>query len=303
MAERRHWNLGTKLTLVAAPFLLLAVLAIGVTLWVSWQLEGGAAAVNEAGRMRMQAYRMSLSISIDQPQQLHMQAQEFARNLETLRVGDPERPLFVPWDDTVLARFAAVQQDWAAFHQRWIAGSGGDTQALQTDTARFVSSIDGWVHGIEAHMSRWTALLHLAQLFTMALATVGTVVLVYAGFLFVLEPLGMLKQAIGRIQDGDFSARVHRDSSDEFGTLADGFNGMAAHVQAMYLTLEARVAEKTAELQEKRERLEALYSVTSLVAKAASLQELTQGFVQRLRPIAHADALPCAGRTKPMRVT
>ena len=290
MAERRHWNLGTKLTLVAAPFLLLAVLAIGVTLWVSWQLEGGAAAVNEAGRMRMQAYRMSLSISIDQPQQLHMQAQEFARNLETLRVGDPERPLFVPWDDTVLARFAAVQQDWAAFHQRWIAGSGGDTQALQTDTARFVSSIDGWVHGIEAHMSRWTALLHLAQLFTMALATVGTVVLVYAGFLFVLEPLGMLKQAIGRIQDGDFSARVHRDSSDEFGTLADGFNGMAAHVQAMYLTLEARVAEKTAELQEKRERLEALYSVTSLVAKAATLQELTQGFIQRLRPIAHADA-------------
>ncbi|MEO7937063.1 MAG: histidine kinase, partial [Burkholderiaceae bacterium] len=55
--------------------------------------------------------------------------------------------------------------------------------------------------------------------------------------------------------------------------------------------LEARVAEKTAELQEKRERLEALYSVTSLVAKAASLQELTDGFVRRLRPIAHADAI------------
>lgn len=140
-------------------------------------------------------------------------------------------------------------------------------------------------------MSRWTALLHLAQLFTMALAVVGTTVLVYTGYLFVLEPLSLLKQAIGRIQGGDFSARVNRVSSDEFGTLADGFNGMAADVQSMYLTLEARVLEKTTELQEKRERLEALYSATSLVAKAASLQELTRGFVQRLRPIAHADAI------------
>jgi two-component system nitrate/nitrite sensor histidine kinase NarX len=34
-----------------------------VTLWVSWQLDGGAAAVNEAGRMRMQSYRMALSIT------------------------------------------------------------------------------------------------------------------------------------------------------------------------------------------------------------------------------------------------
>jgi len=291
MTAQRHWNLGTKLTLVAAPFLLLAVMAIGVTLWVSWQLEGGAAAVNEAGRLRMQAYRMSLSVGTDQPQHLRMQAQEFSRSLETLRFGDPERPLFVPWDDTVRARFITVQRDWALYRERWINGAGGDWVALQNETGQFVEAIDAWVHAIEAHMSRWTALLHLAQLFTMALAVVGTAVLVYTGYLFVLEPLGLLKQAIERIQGGDFSARVNRTSSDEFGTLAEGFNGMAAHVQSMYQTLEARVADKTTELQEKRERLEALYSITSLVAKATSLQNLTQGFVQRLRPIAHADAV------------
>ena len=62
MGNPRQWSLGYKLTLVAAPFLLLALVIIAVTLWVSWQLEGGAAAVNEAGRMRMQAYRLSLSI-------------------------------------------------------------------------------------------------------------------------------------------------------------------------------------------------------------------------------------------------
>ncbi len=291
VTNTRHWNLGAKLVLVAAPFLLLALGAIAVTLWVSWQLEGGAAAVNEAGRLRMQAYRMSLSISVAQPDRVREQALAFARDLEAVRIGDPERPLFIPWDDTVRARFVSVQQSWALHRNRWVSGSVGDMQALQSETASLVAAIDALVQGIEAHMSRWTDLLHLSQLFTMALAVLGTSVLVYAGFLFVLEPLGLLKQAIGRIQGGDLSARVHQVSSDEFGTLADGFNGMASQMQSMYHNLEARVADKTAELQEKRERLEALYGVTSLVAKATGLQELASGFVQQLRPVAKADAV------------
>ena len=36
--------------------LLMALLSISLTLWVTWQLEGGEAAVNEAGRMRMQTW-------------------------------------------------------------------------------------------------------------------------------------------------------------------------------------------------------------------------------------------------------
>ena len=64
---------------------------------------------------------------------------------------------------------------------------------------------------------------------------------------------------------------------------------MAEHLQSMYRNLEARVSEKTAELEEKRERLEALYEVTTLVAQATTLEDLAQGFVQQLRRIAHAD--------------
>jgi len=290
MTPRKHWSLGAKLALVATPFLLLALASIAMTLWVSWQLEGGAAAVNEAGRMRMQAYRMSLSVGTAGHDRLPAQIDEFNRSLAQLRNGNPDRPLFVPWDDTVRARFAAVERDWLTYHDQWLAKRTPDTSTLHRDTASFVTHIDAMVQAIETHMSRWTALLHLAQLAMMALAVVGASVLIYTGYLFVLEPVGMLKQAIRRMQDGDFSARVDRVSSDEFGTLAEGFNGMAGHVQSMYQHLEARVAEKTSELQEKRERLEALYSVTSLVGDATTLQELTQGFVQRVRAVAKADA-------------
>ena len=92
MGHPKHWTLGAKLVLVATPFLLLALLSIAMTLWVSWQLEGGAAAVNEAGRMRMQAYRMSLAVGTGEGAALPQPADEFERSLTVLRHGDYEGP-------------------------------------------------------------------------------------------------------------------------------------------------------------------------------------------------------------------
>ena len=55
MKSTPQWSLGAKLGLAAAPFLFIAMCSIGALLWMSWQIEGGAASVNEAGRMRMHA--------------------------------------------------------------------------------------------------------------------------------------------------------------------------------------------------------------------------------------------------------
>ena len=292
MQTTRHWTLGAKLSLVAAPFLLLAIASIGVLLWMSLQLEGGAASVNEAGRMRMQAYRMVLSLGTGDTQALPRQVAEFERSLLLLRRGDPERPLFVPWDDLVRQRFAAVELDWARFRQRLVgSASPAAVATLAADAAAFASHIDSFVAGIEGHLSRWTSLMHLLQIALMALAVVGAAVLLYTGYLFVLEPVGLLKQATHRIQGGDLGARVDCATTDEFGTLAAGFNDMAAQLQSMYRNLEGRVHEKTAQLEEKHERLESLYEVTNLVTKALTLDELAAGFTKSVARIARADGV------------
>ena len=291
MTERRNWNLGAKLALVATPFLTLTLLAIAATLWVSWQLEGGAAAVNEAGRMRMQAYRLSLSLATGDEQALPMQMESFERSLALLRGGDPERPLFMPWDDTVRTRFATVEQDWKTYRGQWTRGVPVQVAALRAQAAGFVAHIDALVDGIEIHMSRWTALLHILQTAVLALAVLGGATLLVTGYRFVLEPVSQLKAAIERLQGGDFSARVGSTSHDEFGTLAAGFNELAARLQSMYRNLEAKVAEKTSELHEKRERLEALYDMTTLIARATTLEELAQGFTERIAHVAHADGV------------
>src|ERR1019366_5864764 len=255
MSTSRHWTLGAKLSLVGAPFALLALFSIAALVWMSWQLEGGAAAVNEAGRMRMQAYRMVLSVSTGETQALPRQVAEFEHSLELLRQGDSERPLFVPWDDTVGQRFAAVEQDWLHFRSR-VAGSSppvpGD--GLAADAAAFAAHIDAFVAGIEEHLAHWTALMYLLQVAMMAVAVIGGAVLLYTGHLFVLEPVGLLKQAIDR-------------------------------------SLEDRVREKTGELEEKRERLESLYEVTKLLTNATSLEEVAEGFTKSIARIARADGV------------
>ena len=57
----RLLSLSAKIKAVSLVFLLAGLASVSITLWVTWQLEGGAAAVNEAGRVRMQVFRMQLS--------------------------------------------------------------------------------------------------------------------------------------------------------------------------------------------------------------------------------------------------
>ena len=289
MDKRRHWTLGAKLALVATPFLLLALGSVAATLWVSWQLDGGAAAVNEAGRMRMQANRWALSVLARDQARLPALASEFDHTIELLRHGDPERPLAMPWDETVRDQFALVSGDWARFREHWGGMVEGSSISLIDETAAFTAHIDALVAAIERHLARWTALLHLLQVAMMALGVIGAGVLLLTGYLFVLEPVRRLRVATRRIADGDFAERVENVTTDEFGSLAESFNVMADHLQSMYRDLEGRVAEKTLQLEEKRERLEALYDVTTLAATATTLPDLARGFAERVARVARAD--------------
>ena len=91
---RGPWTLTAKLYTSGATFLVLALASIGLTLWVTWNLEGGAAAVNEAGRMRMQTYRLALELSGNRPirRRSPALARSFDESLALLRSGDPSRP-------------------------------------------------------------------------------------------------------------------------------------------------------------------------------------------------------------------
>jgi two-component system nitrate/nitrite sensor histidine kinase NarX len=285
---RPRQTLAFRLVATGICFLVVALCSIALTLSVTWQLEGGAAAVNEAGRMRMMSYRIALDAAAGNRAALPAQLRAIDNTLDLLSSGDPSRPLFVPWSDESRAEFAAVQRQWLALRAHWNAGAAV-VPAGEVDT--FVRRIDSFVSMIERRLSRWTDLLRGFQLTMVALAIGSAVLLLYAMHLMVLDPLRRLGQGMSAIRSGDFDARVQVTSSDEFGELATGFNSMAARLQSLYRNLEAKVQEKTARLEVKRERLAALYEVSAFVAQAESLDELARGFVDKVRRIAHADAV------------
>jgi two-component system nitrate/nitrite sensor histidine kinase NarX len=256
-----RWSLGAKLAAVGLPFLLLGLLTTALTLWVSWQLDGGAAAVNEAGRMRMQAYRLAWTGALGQQPQAHQTLiAGFDHSLDLLARGDSERPLVMPWDATVRARYHEVVLAWASLRQlHQGAVPVQPSAAVDEATVHLVQRIDALVSAVEVHLARYTSVLHLLQVGLLVLGTLAASVLVVVGYHFVLEPVAGLKHAVSQLQGGDLSARVEPSTSDELGALAAGFNDMATRLQASYAGLEDKVREKTAELQRQHERLEALY--------------------------------------------
>ncbi len=284
-------SLSTKLVRIGAGLLIVALASIGLTLWVTWQLEGGAAAVNEAGRMRMQTWRLTSAVQAQRPPpEVATLVAQFDESLGLLRSGDPTRPLFVPWDESVSREFAAVETLWQAQRSLWLQGNVS-TQASLQEVEVFVAAVDRLVHAIEEELSGLTAILNLFQFLMMALATGGAVVMLYSGYRFVINPLGNMRQGLRQLEAGDFSVRVAANTNDEFGQVAAGFNRMAATLQSLYGGLESQVELKTRRIEAQRARLEALYEVSAFLASANTIEELSRGFSQRVRQVMKADAV------------
>ena len=285
-------SLSTKLIRIGAALLVLALASISLTLWVTRQLEGGAAAVNEAGRMRMQAWRLTSAVQAQRPPaELQTLVQQFDQSLSLLREGDASRPLFVPWDEDVRREFTAVERLWQTQRALWNTPLQPDDPVLLRSADEFVQAIDRLVLAIEHQLSGFTALLNLFQFAMMVLALAGAVVMLYTGYLYVISPLSQLRRGLEQIEGGQFNARIEVDTQDEFGLVASGFNRMAATLQSLYGSLEAKVQAKTQRIEAQRARLEALYEVSAFLAKANTIEELSKGFSQRVRAVMKADAV------------
>jgi two-component system nitrate/nitrite sensor histidine kinase NarX len=281
--------LSAKLGAIGCALLLVAFASIGLTLWVTWKLEGGAAAVNEAGRMRMQTWRLAHTLSTGDEARLAALATQFEHSLALLRNGDPARPLFVPDDRASQQALARVAQDWQRLRERWLQPAPPLGSAA-AEAEAFVADIETFVTAIEHNLSRLTGLLNAVQLTMVALVIGSAIALLYSAYLFVFNPLARLQAGLARAESGDLAARVETTHDDEFGALAAGFNRMAQTLQGLYQNLEAKVREKTERLEAQRAGLAALYESAAFVARAETLETLAQGVARQVRELAGADA-------------
>ena len=293
-------RLSTKLVEILVIFLLVALVAIGITLLMSWDLQGGAAAVNQAGSERMRAYRISMLLSqaelpgVERERILaaaSAEAAEFERVLRELKSGDPGRPLFLPNEAPIREQFSKLERIWADAMKPAIDSLVYSDAVLNRPTAliayrsateNFVDQIDRLVFAIERDISQKTTLLRSVQMGLIVLSVAGTVTLIYLMFLLVVRPVIRLDDGMRRMEEGDFGIRLPIESRDEFGSLAGGFNRMASRLSDLYRNLEDKVAEKTRSLEQKNQELSLLYETAALLNRPGTLEEMCRQFLSQL---------------------
>lgn len=290
----RKRRLSTHFLVLGLGLLAIALLSIGANMWMGKKIEGGAAAVNEAGRLRMQAWRM---VNLDALESSDLRRQSWLQDMETtlfnLEQGVPARPLLVPWNTETRKQFDAVKAKWSVLVSDLsdVSTNSQGRALLVAEAEGFVHLVDELVMSIEGVLVRFGAILALLQLVMMALAVSGAVLALYVIYLYVVFPVQRIRDGLGRLQAGDFSTRMEPEALNEFSDLSEGFNHMTRHLRDMYQELEHKVEVKTLAMQAERERLRLLYEVSSFLIRADTLESMAKGFAERVRTFGKADAV------------
>jgi two-component system nitrate/nitrite sensor histidine kinase NarX len=297
-------RLSSKIAGALVGFLMLALIAIGATLFLSWQLEGSSAAINEAGSLRMHNYRLALLLSrwANEPGagiQLatEQELQAIDATFAGLRRGDPQRPLFLPPTAKIHSEFDLVMDKWqhklrpvaSAMLKTDMAPRQVLWRQYQPQVDGFVGQINALVKLTEEDSEQRAFWLRSSQLVLMALALTGTVALIYLMFMLIVEPVTRLQDGMRRMTDKDFGVRLPVESQDEFGQLSEGFNQMADRLEGLYNHLENRVQQKTAALEDQNRELALLYDSAAFLQHPQAVEALCEGFLQRISEYFEAD--------------
>lgn len=283
-------KLQEKITGLLLFYFLVTLAAISSTLYVSWLLEGGAAAINDAGSERMRSYHIAflLTQQVRQPseslrQDIKTEVAQFEKVLFNLDRGDPRRPLALPKDKIVREQMGKLHQVWQADLKPRIqrildtplrSNQENMLAEYKHVVERYVSNVNELVSMVETSNARAATLLRSFQIGLVSVALVGTVLMMNLFLLIVVRPVNRLREGIQRMGRGDFSVRLKVTKHDEFGELADGFNQMADQLQNLYVTLEQRVEEKSRSVEVKNRELAALYDVATFLNSSTATEPL-----------------------------
>ena len=253
---------------------LLALLSMISSVFIAESSKGDAAAINLAGSLRMQSYRIATRLQQSNSAATRLQAVdreigEFERRLDQLwqtgaispAAGDPRHQTLdligAAWRDTLKPAL-----------QTLAAGEAPATAYLDQVDA-FVAQLDAFVKLLEQDTEAKMLLLRLVQ----GIALFMILVLIFAAMhqlhTNVVTPLRDLVELARKAQRGDLTVRAGHVGNDELGVLGHAFNLMAANLSAMYAELEARVEQQTLALRISNRSLELLYRTARRLGETA----------------------------------
>ncbi|WLI75847.1 nitrate/nitrite two-component system sensor histidine kinase NarQ [Kosakonia sp. H02] len=232
---------------------LLSLLSTGVALITLASSLRDAEAINIAGSLRMQSYRIGYSLQHTSGE-LAALRQTYQHTLNSPVLQTLNR-WYVPQE--VQQRYRQLHESWREMENHL---SQGDMAWYQQNIQRYVGNIDAFVLALQHYAERKMMLVVTISL----LGAVGIFTLVFFTLRRirhqVVKPLERLMAACQRIQQGQFSILPLNSTLDnELGLLASTFDRMSSQLFKLYRSLETSVEEKTRDLHEAHRRLEVMY--------------------------------------------
>ncbi|WP_114193409.1 nitrate/nitrite two-component system sensor histidine kinase NarX [Edaphovirga cremea] len=244
---------------VALLMLLLGLLGFGgmsLSLWMAQSMQGNAHAINKAGSLRMQSYRLLSRVPLDK------QSEPFLTGLEQDELSDDLQQSVRR--ENLTPQFDALRSYWLNTLKPQLQQARQPADAAES-VANFVQQLDLLVSSIDQkteHRLMMVAMVQKVVIVLTLLLLVGTIWYLRRR---LLHPWRRLLAQARAVSTGDFSHRYplpegrERQSHHEMDTLGMTLNTMSQSLSQMYAELEQRVAEKTLDLQQKNQVLDFLY--------------------------------------------
>ncbi|ODC04346.1 hypothetical protein BFW38_13200 [Terasakiispira papahanaumokuakeensis] len=290
-------------SILMGGLMLLALISMTGSIVIAETASGDAAAINLAGTLRMQAYRLeAFRISnhpIEGPLDLRRQPHDDERDIKAESSAYYEQlinqlehtlhdqviiSLIPDNEQTALNRdYQQVLYFWHQVLRPVLLGQRNEsTTVIRELTRQFVEANDHLVDQLQFQSERRLLQLKLGQAVVLLLTLTIIGWSMYQLRVRWMPPLRELLYVMEKVRAGDFSGQVHYQSPDELGQLAQTINQMNTDLSHMYGQLEQRVAEKTAALSRTNDSLTLLYDASRLLNGHQSPATHFQWVLERL---------------------
>ncbi|MEZ5576828.1 MAG: type IV pili methyl-accepting chemotaxis transducer N-terminal domain-containing protein [Candidatus Competibacteraceae bacterium] len=261
--------------LTMGGIVLLALLSMISSVFIAESSKGDAAALNLAGSLRMQSYRIATRLQDSRDTDTHP-VEKVAREIDQF-----ERRLDHLWQtgaissaesDSKNRTLRAIMSSWRDALRPILETSVADASpstAYLRQVDDFVIKLDAFVKLLEQDTEAKILWLRLVQGMALFLIVVLIFAAMYQLHSGVIAPLRDLVELASKARSGDLTVRASHVGNDELGVLGHAFNLMATDLSAMYADLEARVERQTQALRISNRSLELLYHTARRLGESA----------------------------------
>lgn len=278
--QRYSKSVMSYITISLTAIIALALLSIFVSFWTTELADKDAQAINLSGSMRMQTYRIGLSLHQGNKQQVEQQIKKLDETWKN--------PIFLAQnsheDDSELNnKFYTAFSHWEQTLKPLLRDFDiEDKNFPDQSIIKQVQLTDDVVHQFQVDAERKIQNLRTFQSFAFFITIIVGSLIFYLLKNRVEKPLHTLTYAAHNIGKGDFSTRVEVNGQDELALFSAVFNQTCESIDNMYSDLEGRFNEKTIELRQNNITLGFLFNAARKILDSQNSQMDYQGLLDEL---------------------